>query len=390
MREIVEHRLQERQLHLERMLERVRGIARRRPAAASARGDRGLAIDRRPRRAASRTRAPTAARGRGPARDASGRAARRADDRVAQRGEPRVGGGGDRPRIDVAGVRHDERLGPRRPPTRGRVAASTRHARTFAASVRRHPGIEHAGHRGRSHIAHPTPLVVGSPSTAGGSGRLRLDPLGPALQVRPGRSSAHSWGVAGHKSTARAALTLVPQGPAAARGPRTSLRPTGGARRPRRAAPQDAATDRRRRPRDEEIPERPVDVEDRAQEQEGERFVRRISRDELRQEREEEKRHFRVQDVGEKALREDAAQRCRRQRCVSACPGPRLRGAKSRDRRGTRHRSTSRARTRSPTWQRSPTGRAQRPACGRCSRRRYRARRRRRRACLASVPRATM
>ena len=52
-------------------------------------------------------------------------------------------------------------------------------------------------------------------------------------------------------------------------------------------------------------PQHAVEVEDRAEHDEGERLGRRVRRDELRHEREEEQRHLRVQRVGEEALQED-------------------------------------------------------------------------------------
>src|SRR5437764_2127542 len=57
-----------------------------------------------------------------------------------------------------------------------------------------------------------------------------------------------------------------------------------------------------RGPCDDEVPQRPVHVEERAKEEKGERLARGVRVDELRQEGEKEKRYLRIQDVGEESL----------------------------------------------------------------------------------------
>jgi len=63
--------------------------------------------------------------------------------------------------------------------------------------------------------------------------------------------------------------------------------------------------------RDAKAPERAVENENQPEQQERNGLVRRIRRHELRQEGEKEQRHFRVQDVGQRALREHLTQRNR-------------------------------------------------------------------------------
>src|SRR5207245_155457 len=80
-----------------------------------------------------------------------------------------------------------------------------------------------------------------------------------------------------------------------------------------RAAAQSKLTAQARcGPGDQEVPQRSVGVEDGTEQDKGERLVRRIGIDELRQEREKEKRDLRIEHVGEETLRKNLRQRCRR------------------------------------------------------------------------------
>ena len=71
------------------------------------------------------------------------------------------------------------------------------------------------------------------------------------------------------------------------------------------AAPEPAA-DSRGRPGDEQIPNRAIEIEDGAQEQECQWLRRRIRQNKLRQKREKKQRNLGVQDICEKALEKDA------------------------------------------------------------------------------------
>ena len=109
-RERFEHRLQERKLHFERMLERVSGFA---IAHLRQRADarRGLGVDRdraerRGKRLDSGQREPTDWHA------VHGTEQDDAPDARAGIPEPGVGSGGDRPGIDIAGMGNDQRLGP--------------------------------------------------------------------------------------------------------------------------------------------------------------------------------------------------------------------------------------------------------------------------------------
>src|SRR5438094_413321 len=73
-------------------------------------------------------------------------------------------------------------------------------------------------------------------------------------------------------------------------------------------------------PADKQIPKRTVKVENRAEEEEGERFARCIRVDELRQERQEKQSHFRVQHVREKTLDEYCPQSDGCERNDPPCP----------------------------------------------------------------------
>ena len=75
-----------------------------------------------------------------------------AADRLAAGCEARIGRRGDRSRIHVAGVRHDDRLG--HAGTRfPRASPAARCARTSAASIEGALGVEHAGHGGRAYVS---------------------------------------------------------------------------------------------------------------------------------------------------------------------------------------------------------------------------------------------
>ncbi len=71
---------------------------------------------------------------------------------------------------------------------------------------------------------------------------------------------------------------------------------------------------------DAQAPQRAVAHEDQTEQQERRRLVLRIGAHELRQEGEEEQRHFRVEDVGQRALQEHPSQRYGATFCVgNAC-----------------------------------------------------------------------
>ena len=70
----------------------------------------------------------------------------------------------------------------------------------------------------------------------------------------------------------------------------------------------ERGADSRRQPRHQEIPKRAVDVEDQAEKQKCQR-IRRLRIDELRKKCQKEQRNLGVQDIGEKALQKNAAQR---------------------------------------------------------------------------------
>ena len=136
--EIVEDGLQERKLHFERVLVRVRRVARRDLRQRQRIGDGGT-IDG---DVAHRRRERLDRRQREPAdRHAMRRAEQHdAPDRLAAGREARVRRGGDRPRIDEPGMRHDDRLGRRAAPRSRRNSTRARCARTSDASAERAPG----------------------------------------------------------------------------------------------------------------------------------------------------------------------------------------------------------------------------------------------------------
>ena len=76
------------------------------------------------------------------------------------------------------------------------------------------------------------------------------------------------------------------------------------------AGPEPAA-DSRRRPGDQQIPNRAVEIEDDAEEQECQRLRRRIRQNKLRQKREKKQRNLGIQDICEKALEKNAPHRGR-------------------------------------------------------------------------------
>jgi hypothetical protein len=76
------------------------------------------------------------------------------------------------------------------------------------------------------------------------------------------------------------------------------------------AGPEPAA-DSRRRPGDQQIPNRAVEIEDDAEEQECQGLRRRIRQNKLRQKREKKQRNLGIQDICEKALQKDAPHRGR-------------------------------------------------------------------------------
>src|SRR5580692_2839979 len=75
------------------------------------------------------------------------------------------------------------------------------------------------------------------------------------------------------------------------------------------AARAEPAREPGRRPSDEQVPNRPIEIEYRAEEQERQRFGSRIRCDELREKRQKKQSHLGVQDIGEKALQEYAPHR---------------------------------------------------------------------------------
>src|ERR1700688_1947203 len=76
-------------------------------------------------------------------------------------------------------------------------------------------------------------------------------------------------------------------------------------------AGREPDADARRRPGDEQIPYRAVEIEDDTQEQERQRLRRGIRQNKLRQKRQKKQRYLGVQDICEKALEEDAPHRGR-------------------------------------------------------------------------------
>ena len=149
-RELAENLLQEGQLHLERVLEGVRRVARddlREPLHRPA----GAAVDRH--RAERRGEGVRARQREAAHRDAMHRTEH--DDAphdAARRGELVIGARGHRPRIDVAGVRHDKRL--RKAQTRREVLYAAEQIVELGSERARIAGVEHPGYGGRAHASH--------------------------------------------------------------------------------------------------------------------------------------------------------------------------------------------------------------------------------------------
>src|SRR5450631_1030858 len=76
-------------------------------------------------------------------------------------------------------------------------------------------------------------------------------------------------------------------------------------------AGREPDADARRRPGDEQIPYRAVEIEDDTQEQERQGLRRGIRQNKLRQKRQKKQRYLGVQDICEKALEKDAPYRGR-------------------------------------------------------------------------------
>ncbi len=149
--EIVQHVLQEGELHFQRMLECVRGVVARNLRQRERDGG-GFAIEqdlaqRRRKRAHGRQRK---AAYRHPVRRPK---QHDAADRRAPGGKPGVSRAPDRARIDVTGMRHDDRLGHREPP-----AGRQRCVREMRAHVGRERGwrsrVEQAGNGCGAYVGH--------------------------------------------------------------------------------------------------------------------------------------------------------------------------------------------------------------------------------------------
>jgi hypothetical protein len=146
-REPTEHRLQERQLHLQGMLGRVGSVVPPHEGEVGDRGEGGLVHrNRAQRRLERRRRWNRDARHPGVMRGPDQDNPRDRPEAPAQRGE---GGGGDRPGIDIAGMGRDQRLG-RCPRLRRRLRQQRRHLRREPAGF---GGIEGTGDRRRTDTA---------------------------------------------------------------------------------------------------------------------------------------------------------------------------------------------------------------------------------------------